>query len=82
MRSRVMSTFAVVTPAARRILVGNLISAIGSGVTLPFLIIYLGRSAGSARPRPDSWSATWRSSRWCARPSSDPSSTDSVRGRS
>ena len=46
MRSHLTSTFAVVTPAARRILVGNLISAVGSGVTLPFLIIYLGQVRG------------------------------------
>jgi len=46
MRESVTSTFGVVTPAARRILTGNLISAVGSGVTLPFFIIYLGEVRG------------------------------------
>ena len=46
MKAAVMSTFSAVTPPARRILVGNLVSAIGSGVTLPFLIIYLGQVRG------------------------------------
>lgn len=46
MREPVLSTFEVVTPEARRILTGNLISAVGSGVTLPFLIIYLGEVRG------------------------------------
>lgn len=50
MRPGVLSAFSAVTPSARRILVGNLISAIGSGVTLPFLIIYLGQVRGLGTP--------------------------------
>ena len=34
------------TPAARRILVGNAVSAFGGGFTLPFLVVYLGEVRG------------------------------------
>lgn len=50
MRPSVLATLSAVTPPARRILVGNLISAMGSGVTLPFLIIYLGQVRGLGTP--------------------------------
>jgi len=35
-----------VTPMARRILVGNRFSAVGSGLALPFLVIYIGEVRG------------------------------------
>ncbi|MBM3669528.1 MAG: MFS transporter [Actinobacteria bacterium] len=50
MRPGVLSAFAVVTPTTRRILVGNLVSAVGSGITLPFFIIYLGQVRGLGTP--------------------------------
>lgn len=50
MRQSMRSTLAAVTPPARRILLGNLVSAVGSGVTLPFLIIYLGQVRGLGTP--------------------------------
>jgi len=36
----------LLTPSARRILVGNAIAAIGNGLTLPFLVIYLAQVLG------------------------------------
>ena len=41
-----MSLLADVNPIARRILIGNGFSALGSGLTLPFLVIYLGEVRG------------------------------------
>jgi len=38
-----VGVIASLTPTARRILVGNAIAAIGGGLTLPFLVIYLGQ---------------------------------------
>lgn len=37
------TALAALTPSARRIMVGNGIAAIGGGLTLPFLVIYLGQ---------------------------------------
>ncbi len=41
-----MALLADVNPIAQRILMGNAFSALGSGLTLPFLVIYLGEVRG------------------------------------